>query len=236
MKISKSFLTNLIAVSIVAVAFVVPDAWHRPLLYTGLFALSGALTNEIAIHMLFEKVPLFYGSGVIELKFEAFKRAIKEMIMTQFFSEEQIAGFMAREERRIDLAPLVEEADFSPAFDALSKTVMESQFGGMVNMIGGEAALEKLREPFIRKLQQAVVKIVGSDAFKKQLEHHLRHSSVSSDLAASIEKIVDSRLDRLTPGAVKQMMQDLMREHLGWLVVWGGVFGGLIGLISSWVL
>ncbi len=236
MKISKSFLTNLIAVLIVAVAFVVPDAWHRPLLYTGLFALSGALTNEIAIHMLFERVPLFYGSGVIELKFEAFKRAIKEMIMTQFFSEEQIAGFLAREERRIDLAPLVEEADFSPAFDALSKTVMESQFGGMVNMIGGEAALEKLREPFIRKLQQAVVKIVGSDTFKKQLEHHLQHSSVSSDLAASIEKIVDSRLDRLTPRAVKQMMQDLMREHLGWLVVWGGVFGGLIGLVSSWVL
>ncbi len=236
MKISKSFLTNLIAVLIVAVAFVVPDAWHRPLLYTGLFALSGALTNEIAIHMLFERVPLFYGSGVIELKFEAFKKAIKKMIMTQFFSEEQIAGFLAREERRIDLAPLVEEADFSPAFDALSKTVMESQFGGMVNMIGGEAALEKLREPFIRKLQQAVVKIVGSDTFKKQLEHHLQHSSVSSDLAASIEKIVDSRLDRLTPRAVKQMMQELMREHLGWLVVWGGVFGGLIGLVSSWVL
>jgi hypothetical protein len=25
----------------------------------------------------------------------------------------------------------------------------------------------------------------------------------------------------------------MIREHLGWLVVWGGGFGGLIGLIAS---
>jgi len=32
------------------------------------------------------------------------------------------------------------------------------------------------------------------------------------------------------------MVQDLIAQHLGWLVVWGGVFGGLIGLGSSFVL
>jgi hypothetical protein len=25
----------------------------------------------------------------------------------------------------------------------------------------------------------------------------------------------------------------MIREHLGWLVVWGGVFGGLIGLLTA---
>ncbi len=236
MKISKSFLTNIIAVLIVFAAFLVPLPFHKPLLYTGLFALSGALTNEIAIHMLFERVPFFYGSGIVELKFEDFKKAIKEMLMNQFFTKEQISDFFAKEEKKIDLAPLVKDADFSPAFTALSKTVMESQFGGMVNMIGGEAALEKLKAPFISKLQQAVVKIVSSDAFKAQLDHHLQNSSLSGDLIVSIEKIVQSRLDQLTPETVKDMMKDLMREHLGWLVVWGGVFGGLIGLISSFLL
>ncbi len=236
MKISKSFLTNLIAVLIVGISFFVPPPFHQPLLYTGLFALSGALTNEIAIHMLFEKVPFFYGSGVIELKFEAFKKAIKEMMMKQFFTKDQISDFFAKEEKKIDLAPLVKEADFTPAFTALSKTVMESQFGGMVNMIGGEAALEKLKDPFVSKLQQAVIKIVSSDAFKSQLDHHLKNSSLSDDLIDSIEKIVENRLNQLTPKMVKDMMQDLMREHLGWLVVWGGVFGGLLGLVSSFIL
>jgi hypothetical protein len=30
----------------------------------------------------------------------------------------------------------------------------------------------------------------------------------------------------------------MIRKHLGWLVVWGGVFGGLIGFlvsVSNWV-
>ncbi len=236
MKISKSFLTNLIALLIVLLSLIFPDPWHKPLLYTGLFALSGAITNEIAIHMLFEKVPFLYGSGIIELRFEEFKKAIKKMVMDQFFTKEQIDRFFQREELKIDLAPLVQGADFSPAFDALSKTVMESQFGSALELFGGETALQKLREPFSQKLKSAVTSIVQSETFKTQLHHHLTHSTISSDLIQSIEQIVSNRLDELTPKMVKDLMQDLMRKHLGWLVVWGGVFGGLIGLLSAFVL
>ncbi len=233
---SKSWLTNLIAFLLIVVAFIVPESLHKPLFYTGLFALSGALTNHLAIHMLFEKVPFLYGSGVIEARFEEFKEAIATMMMQQFFTREQLNKFFASEEKKIDLAPLVESADFSPAFDALSKTVMESQFGNMLGMFGGESALEGLREPFSQKLKSAVSGIVSSETFKIQLQHHLQNSSLSDDLIDSIEKIVKNRLDELSPAMVKEMMQALMRKHLGWLVVWGGVFGGFIGLISSFLL
>ena len=236
MKYSKSLITNLLSIAIIMIAFILPDVWQKPVLYAGLFALSGALTNHIAIHMLFEKVPFLYGSGIIELRFEEFKEAIAKMMMSQFFTREQLNNFFANEEKKIDLAPLVEKADFSPAFEALSKTVMESQFGAALNMFGGEAALEKLRDPFSNKLKSAVTGIVSSDTFKAQLDHHLQHSSLSDDLIHSIETIVKNRLDELSPKMVKEMMQDLMREHLGWLVVWGGIFGGLIGLVSSFVL
>ena len=49
----------------------------------GFFALSGALTNWIAIHMLFERVPFLYGSGIIPNRFEEFKEsitALKKMV------------------------------------------------------------------------------------------------------------------------------------------------------------
>ncbi len=236
MKISKSFLTNTIALMLIMIAFILPDALYKPILYTGLFALSGALTNHLAIHMLFEKVPFLYGSGVIEMRFEEFKTAIADMMMKQFFTREQLNNFFAKEEQKIDLVPLVESADFSPAFDALSKTVMESQFGNMLGMFGGESALEGLREPFSTKLKSAVSGIVASDTFKAQMQHHLQHSSLNDDLLSSIEKIVKNRLDELSPQMVKEMMQELMREHLGWLVVWGGVFGGVIGFVSSFIL
>ena len=60
MSINKSFLTDSISVALTAVAFALPEPYHHYVLLTGLFALSGALTNQIAIHMLFEKVPFFY--------------------------------------------------------------------------------------------------------------------------------------------------------------------------------
>jgi Na+/H+ antiporter NhaD/arsenite permease-like protein len=33
---------------------------------------------------------------------------------------------------------------------------------------------------------------------------------------------------------VKDIIQQMIKKHLGWLVVWGGVFGGLIGLIAAY--
>lgn len=233
---NKSVLTDTISLLLILSAFVVPEAYKNPLLYTGLFAFSGAVTNQLAIHMLFERVPLLYGSGVIEKNFEQFKTSIKNMMMQQFFTKTQLQTFFANEEQKIDLSPLVEGADFSPAFDALSKTVMESRFGGAIAMFGGEAALEGLREPFSNKLKSAVGKIVSSDTFKAQLEHHLKHSALSDDMIAAVEGLIDSRLAELTPLMVKELVQRLIHEHLGWLVVWGGVFGGLIGLLSSWVV
>ena len=237
MQIDKSFLTNITAVALTILGFTVKQQpWHDLLLYSGLFAISGAVTNQLAIHMLFEKVPFLYGSGVIEEKFDDFKISIKELIMTQFFTKEQLEKFFENEERKIDLRPIIEKTDFTPAFEALSKSVMESGFGGMLSMFGGEQALAGLKEPFVSKLKEALLSIVSSESFQKLLQQHLHSSSLSDDLIAKIDAIVTSRLNELTPQSVKEIIQNLIREHLGWLVVWGGFFGGLIGAISTLVL
>lgn len=233
---SKTFIINLLSTVLIALSFAVPLAYQNALLFTGLFALSGAVTNQLAIYMLFERVPLLYGSGVIEKNFDTFKHAIKEMMMKQFFTKEQLGEFFSQEEKKIDLTPLVEGADFSPAFDALSKTVMESKFGGAISMFGGEEALEGLREPFSNKLKHAVSSIVSSSVFKSQLDHHIQSSALSEDMLSSVEGLITKRLNELTPKMVKELIQELIKEHLGWLVVWGGVFGGLIGLLSSFIV
>lgn len=236
MKLSKTFITNAVSSLLVFISFLMEGQISSLLLYTGLFALSGSLTNQLAIHMLFEKVPFLYGSGVIPLRFEAFKESIKNLMMQEFFTKEQIETFFAKEEKRIDLAPVVEETNFSPAFDALSKTVMESSFGGMLGMFGGAAVLENLRHPFTIKMKSAVIQIVESEEFNQTLQKHLQTSSLSDDMFASIEDIIDTRLDKLTSLMVKEMVYKLINEHLSWLVVWGGVFGGAIGLLSSFIL
>lgn len=235
MKLNKSFITNLTAFVFIGVAFIIPT-YKDAFLYTGLFALSGALTNQLAIYMLFEKVPFLYGSGVIINRFEAFKKAIKNLIMEEFFTKEQLEKFFQNEEKKINLEPIIQKTDFTPAFDALSKTVMESSLGSMLGMFGGESALEGLREPFSNKMKIAVIKIVNSQAFNNTLQEHMQKSSLNDDLLNSIELIINERVNELTPQMVKEMVQKLIREHLDWLVVWGGVFGGVIGLISSFIL
>ncbi len=233
MSISKSTLTDVLSIALIGVGWTLGIT---PLLYTGLFAFSGAVTNQLAIFMLFNKVPLLYGSGVIEENFESFKSSIKTMIMKQFFNKEQLSAFFQGEEKKIDLAPLVKSADFSPAFNALSQSVMESKLGNMLNMFGGEQALEPLREPFAKKLQSAVVGIVSSDTFKAQINHHLENSSLNDDVLKTIEELITKRLNDLTPSMVSDLVHELIHTHLGWLVVWGGVFGGVIGFISSFVV
>jgi len=230
---SKQTLTDFVSVLFIALAFVLPLEYSHISLYIGLFAISGAITNQLAIYMLFERVPLLYGSGVIEKNFSTFKKSIKAMIMSQFFTKEQLSYFFAKEEQSIDLVPLIKSTDFSPAFDALSQTVMESKFGGAVAMFGGEAALEEMREPFTDKLKSTIAEMTTTKEFKDKLQENIINDHISDDLLISIESLIDTRLAYLTPKMVKELIQDLIREHLGWLVVWGGVFGGLIGLVSS---
>jgi len=233
LKLNKSYLTNLIALLFIALSFVIENEYSSVLMFTGLFAISGALTNQLAIHMLFEKIPFLYGSGVIPSRFKEFKSAIKNLMMNEFFTREQLENFFANEDKKINLEPIIEETDFTPAFDALSKTVMESSFGGMLGMFGGETALDGLREPFSIKMKTAVISIVNSKAFNETLATHMQNSSLNDDMIASIENVIDTRLNELTPQMVKEIIQKLIKEHLDWLVVWGGVFGGLIGFISS---
>ncbi len=236
MFLSKSHITDIISILFIIISFYITEPYSTPILYIGLFAFSGAVTNQLAIYMLFNRVPLLYGSGVIENNFESFKKSIKDMIMKQFFTKEQLEKFFANEEKKINLAPIVESTDFKPAFMALKQSVMESKLGDMLNLFGGEKALAPLEEPFSRKLKSAVIKIVTSDTFKTQLNHHLATSSLQSDLISSIDTLITKRLNDLTPKMVNSLVQELIESHLGWLVIWGGIFGGLIGLISSIIL
>ncbi|WP_331775799.1 DUF445 domain-containing protein [Sulfurospirillum sp. 1612] len=230
---NKSLATDIISIVLIGISFMVPQPYKHLLLYAGLFALSGAITNQIAIHMLFEKVPFFYGSGVIEARFEAFKASIKNLMMHQFFTKEKIDEFFEKEERKIDLTPIINESDFSPAFDALVKTVMESSFGGMLGMFGGENALASLKEPFCEKLKTSVLTITQSEDFSAKMDAYVKEAGMSEGMLVSIEAMIDKRLDELTPKIVKEIVQDFIKEHLGWLVIWGGFFGGVIGIISA---
>lgn len=233
---NKSNITNIVTILLLAFGY----ANKNELVYTiGLFAFSGAITNTLAIHMLFEKVPFLYGSGIIEKKFEAFKDSISNLIMNQFFSQENLKKFYEVEfssaKKSIDFGKVLDKTDFTPAYESLKEAVMQSSFGGMLGMFGGESALEPLREPFVEKLKKSIIDISSSDSFQTILNETLKSEELNEDIHEKISSLVNKRLDELTPKMVKVMVQNIIKEYLGWLVIWGAVFGGLIGWVSTLV-
>ncbi len=218
---NKSLLTNIVSALICLSTFVFPT-YADTLLTVGAFALSGGLTNWLAVHMLFEKVPLLYGSGVIPNRFEDFKAGIKTLIISEFFTREHIERFFAA---NVDADGLIEKIDFNRVFTGLTDAIAETQLGSMLAMVGGTHALEPLREPITEKLKD-IISELARDEVKGQDGEDFTQSLIDQ-----VAQIIDTRLAELTPEHVKEIVQTMIRRHLGWLVVWGGVFGGAIGLV-----
>jgi uncharacterized membrane protein YheB (UPF0754 family) len=226
---NKSLVTNLIAIVLIVVGYFSP-IYSNEIKTMGFYSFSGAITNWLAIHMLFEKIPLLYGSGIVTERFEEFKLGIKNLIMNQFFTKENFEKFMSGNESsliKIEEDTIMDAIDFDKIFNKFKDAIIESPFGDMLGMFGGEQALDPLKPKFEEKFRDSIKEILNDDNF---ISNITKGSEGNSSLFDSVSTVVNARLDELTPKMVKDIIQEMIREHLGWLVVWGGVFGAIIGL------
>lgn len=157
--------------------------------------------------------------------------------MNQFFTTENLKKFFDEEtsKKDIQIAEFILDLDMDRAFDSLVNVIMGSQFGGMLGMFGGAAALQPLREPFTEKMKETIIELTNEEDFQKKIVEKLMKNDNHDELIEKVSTVVKMRLDELTPQMVKEIIQEMIRRHLGWLVVWGGVFGGLIGLAASFM-
>ena len=222
---NKNFLTNFIAFLIMLIGSFSP-IYQETLFIIGIFSLSGGLTNWLAIHMLFERIPFFYGSGVIPNRFNEFKIGIKNLILNEFFNEENINNFF-KNNTNINSIELLDSSGEEKIFNKLVEAIEESSLGSMLSMIGGKKALIPLREPMIKK-----VKEVLHDLYTNSLD---KNDYLSKEIKSKVEEIIENRLSELTPENVKVIVQNMIKKHLSWLVIWGAIIGGLIGFLVSYV-
>ncbi|ORM38775.1 hypothetical protein A2G94_05615 [Francisella endosymbiont of Ornithodoros moubata] len=177
---NKSFITNLVAVILAILGWYFAEEHIKNI---GFYALSGALTNWIVIYILFEKIPFLYGSGIIPNKFESFKRAIKKMIMEQFFSPQNLNNFLKSDHIKRYLADNVAaKIDYNKIFDSFIDMVMSSKYGSMIEIfLGGIGALEGLRELFTKQLDSKIIELLSSI--------DIDANSISQKAAEKIERL-----------------------------------------------
>ena len=196
----------------------------------GLFGASGGITNSLAVYMLFEKIPILIGSGVIPRKFKEIRLAIKTTMMDTFFSQNNIQDYLENHssfgsqalKNKISSMANSQEIDNNilNKLQQFSKTPQGVMLAMAANMMpGGLNAMVPLIKPPLLEVAYHFTDVLDQEFDSQKMKQEL-------------DGIMERELLKLTPKKVKEIIEDVIREHLGWLVVWGNVFGGLIGLIS----
>ena len=201
-------------------------------LASGLFGFAGGVTNWLAVKMLFDKVPLLYGSGVIPMRFREIRQTVKDAIMRYFFDEEYLERFLGEragemaigDELGTKVAEVLESAEIDAIIDAKLEEMAASPQGMMIKMVGIQT-VKPLVKQFVIGVGTEIAPLLVGEVARPELE--------VGALRAQVDRLLETKLEELTPERVKEMMEEVIREHLGWLIVWGNIFGGTIGLVSK---
>jgi uncharacterized membrane protein YheB (UPF0754 family) len=205
--------------------------------------------------MLFDRIPGLIGSGVVPARFREIRAKIRHMILAHFFNDAQLRGFLAERRngfsihhylkgngqgagvvaRMIDqqwdriAAPQV----IQPIVDLQIEKLMDSSIGGLLVMVGVEnvrPAVSQFVTGFVGGLKGKVLEL--SAGLEKDVRIELDEDKVIEDIRANVDLLLNAKLQQLDAQTVKRMLEEVIRKHLGWLVVWGNVFGGVLGLVA----
>lgn len=249
---------TLLTTGIVLAAADVGGAFQELVLTIGLFAFSGGITNALAVKMLFDRIPGLAGSGVIQNRFAEIREEIKSLILEQFFTEENLREFLREKSENIDLLSylqgpgggnpavafvesqwdkLTSPEVLDPLLDKQVDKIFESSaLGGLLGLVGKDTVqgiIGTFVESFTSSLKEKVLERAENfSANPSELGVQLDEERLVSDIRREVDRLLEKRLESLGPEQVKHIIEDVIRRHLGWLVVWGNVFGGLIGLAT----
>lgn len=249
---------TLLTTGIVLASADVGGAFQELVLTIGLFAFSGGITNALAVKMLFDRIPGLVGSGVIQHQFAEIREEIKRLILDEFFTEENLREFLREKSENIDLLSylqgpgggnpavafvesqwdkLTSPEVLDPLLDKQVDKIFESSaLGGLLGLVGKDTVqgiIGTFVESFTSSLKEKVLERAENfSANPSELGVQLDEERLVSDIRREVDRLLEKRLESLGPEQVKHIIEDVIRRHLGWLVVWGNVFGGLIGLAT----
>eukprot|EP00944_MAST-04C_sp_MAST-4C-sp1_P003564 g3564.t1 len=206
----------------------------------GLFGFAGGFTNWLAVKMLFDKIPFLYGSGVIPRQFKEIRETVKTTIMATFFDEQYLGTYLNDRSKdllgKIDLEGRIKKIVDDPSTEELIAAKLqemaatpEGAFLAMVPMMMPGMTMRSIAA----LMKPALAGFATEMATKMKDSFDITEFVSVDNVRDEIDALMTEKLQELTPPIVKKLMEDVIREHLGWLIIWGNIFGGALGLISQ---
>jgi len=194
---------------------------------------EGGITNWLAVVMLFDKIPGIYGSGLIPNNFKEIRESLKNAVLRTFFEETYMTEYFKDKFGAVLLATfnfslvfknVVASPKFITAVDEELQAILDRPEGAMLKMMGVQPAqLRGMVMPFINNM--------GDEIGTKLLTFWGPKPSDIGKFRDQVDGVMTAKLLELTPERVKQMMEEVIRSHCRWIIVWGNILGGCLGLI-----
>ena len=206
----------------------------------GLFGFAGGFTNWLAVKMLFDKIPFLYGSGVIPRQFKEIRETVKSTIMATFFDEQYLGTYLNDRSKglldKIDLEGRIKKIVDDPSTEELMAQKLQEM---AATPQGAFLAMVPVMMPGMTMRSIAAMMKPALAGFATEMATKMKGSFDITEFVSvdnvrdEIDELMTEKLKELTPPIVKKLMEDVIRDHLGWLIIWGNVFGGLLGIISQ---
>ncbi|RDD46990.1 hypothetical protein TrispH2_001513 [Trichoplax sp. H2] len=201
----------------------------------GVFGLSGGITNWLAVKMLFDKIPGLIGSGVIRNQFIEIRNCVKMVVLDTFFEPSSMMEYLNGKQddwlQQLDIDSKIDGVLKSQAADEIvdkQLSLMMSRPEGMMLSFMGMSVnvLKPTILPFIHGLGPTVSSVLSKNIQTSEFIN-------PENIRKQVDELLSVKLEEMTATRVKALVEHMIRKHLGWLVVWGNVFGALIGIICE---
>ena len=246
---TKGSVSNYITFGILVIALVLyssnPNvvAFHY-LLSFGLFGFAGGFTNWLAVKMLFDKIGCggiyLIGSGVIPRQFKEIRETVKTTIMATFFDQQYLGKYLNDRSKglldKIDIESRIKKIVDDPSTEEIMAKKLQEM---AATPQGAFLAMVPVMMPGMTMRSIAAMMKPALAGFATEMATKMKDSFDITEFVSvdnvrdEIDELMTEKLKELTPPIVKKLMEDVIREHLGWLIIWGNIFGGGLGIISQ---
>ncbi|XP_031552060.1 uncharacterized protein LOC116289312 [Actinia tenebrosa] len=199
----------------------------------GLFGFTGGVTNWIAVKLIFSRIPRLFCSGALFKYFVTVREVVADFIIEAFFSSSQVKRYMQNK-----IFCLLDSENFDQSLlNILNSEKITSIVEKKLNLLMASPEGLMLQSLGVTKLRLRPV-IMSYITDMRSYTSPLLIASLQSSELSDTEKIrgqiidvIATRTQQISPQQVQQIITEALYKYLSSLVVWGNLFGAIVGCI-----